>query len=61
MHTTVRWAARHWYVVLAFILIIIALLLGGCGGLNGKEHGMVTAATVSGVTGVAGESNIRHR
>ena len=34
MHNNVRSSARNWYVALAFILIIIALVLAGCAGFN---------------------------
>lgn len=47
MHNNVRWSARRSYVVLAFILIIIALVLAGCASFNrAEEKGRVTAATV---------------
>ena len=34
MHNNVRSSARNWYVALAFILLIIALVLAGCAGLR---------------------------
>jgi outer membrane protein OmpA-like peptidoglycan-associated protein len=53
MHNNVRWSARHSYVALAFILMIIALLLAGCASFNRgeEEKGTVTAAAVRDVTG----------
>jgi len=53
MHNTVRpWNARHSYVVLAFILIIIALLLAGCGSFNRaqEEKGSLTAESLADVS-----------
>ena len=61
MHNNVRSSARNWYVALAFILIIIALILAGCVGLDrqpaahslgcGRDpsHNECTAAFTSGV------------
>lgn len=54
MHNTVRrWSARHSYVVLAFILIIIVLVLAGCGSFNRvhQENGTLTAESVADVPG----------
>lgn len=34
MHNNVRSSARNWYVALAFILLIIALVLAGCAGVR---------------------------
>lgn len=36
MQNNVRSSARNWYVALAFILIIIALVLAGCAGFSRK-------------------------
>ena len=43
MHNNVRPSARNWYVALAFILIIIALVLAGCARVNREESGTTTA------------------
>lgn len=43
MHNNVRSSARNWYVALAFILIIIALVLAGCASVNREESGTTTA------------------
>lgn len=54
MHNTVRrWSARHSYVVLAFILITIMLVLAGCGSFNRvqEEKGTLTAENVANVRG----------
>ena len=52
-HTIRRWSPRHSYVLLAFILIIIVLVLAGCGSFNRvqEEKGTLTAETVSDVPG----------
>jgi outer membrane protein OmpA-like peptidoglycan-associated protein len=54
MHNTVRrWSARHSYVVLAFILIIIVLVLAGCASFSRvqEEKGTLTASSVGDVIG----------
>src|SRR5690348_17505329 len=54
MHNTVqRWSARHSYVVLAFILIIIVLILAGCATFNRvqEEKGTLTTSSAGDVTG----------
>jgi len=54
MHNTVRrWSARRSYVVLAFILIIIVLVLAGCRSVNRvqEETGPLTAERVADVPG----------
>ena len=54
MHNTVRrWSARHSYVVLALILIIIVLVLAGCASFSRvqEEKGTLTASSVGDVTG----------
>ncbi len=43
MHNNVRSSARNWYVALAFILIIVALVLAGCASVNREESGTTTA------------------
>lgn len=43
MHNNVRSSARNWYVALAFVLIIIALVLAGCATVNREESGTTTA------------------
>jgi outer membrane protein OmpA-like peptidoglycan-associated protein len=66
MHNTVRrWSARHSYVVLAFILIIVVLILAGCASFNGvqDEKGTLNAGSVgdltSGIVGADSSSTTR--
>ena len=66
VHNTVRrWGARHSYVVLAFILIIIVLILAGCASFNRvhEDNGTLTAGSVEDVTGgiVGADSSLDHR
>lgn len=54
MHNTVRrWSARRSYVLLAFILIIIVLILAGCASLNHVQegNGTLTAGSATDVDG----------
>ena len=43
MHNNVRSSARNWYMALAFILIIIALVLAGCASVNREQSATATA------------------
>lgn len=43
-HDTARWTARRSYVVLAFILIIIALILAGCARVDREDKTVPVAA-----------------
>jgi outer membrane protein OmpA-like peptidoglycan-associated protein len=54
MQNTVQWKARHSYVVLAFLLIIIVLVLAGCASSRRaqEERGTVSAGNRAGVTAV---------
>ena len=50
MHNNVRSSARNWYVALAFILLIIALVLAGCAGVREpamRSLGCVNARAVA--------------
>lgn len=54
MRNTVQWKARNTYVVLAFLLIIIVLVLAGCASSRRvqEEEGTVRAGSGAGVTRV---------
>jgi len=52
MHNTARWTAHRSYVVLAFILIVLALLLAGCASFNREDKNRETTATVGNIPGV---------
>lgn len=45
MHNTAHWTARRSYVVLAFILIILALILAGCASVDPEGKGTLPALT----------------
>jgi uncharacterized protein YceK len=59
MHKKARWSTRQSYVVLAFILIIVALVLAGCASVRPetKEKGTVTAAAEGDVSGVVDDES----
>lgn len=65
MHNTARWTARRSYVVLAFILIILALILAGCASVDQETKGTGAPATLreaaAGVAIVASASSQSER
>jgi outer membrane protein OmpA-like peptidoglycan-associated protein len=63
MHQTARWTARHSYVALAFVLLILALILAGCAGIHQEEKRPASATPVGGRTGgvVQSDSSSRTR
>ena len=43
MHNNARSSARNWYVALAFILIVLALVLAGCASVNREQIATTTS------------------